>query len=146
MKRSEALKILREDVQGQSYLSWLEVKKGVLPHNKSLVAENQDLIQEFTTLMRYVAHQLPKLRGVEITMDQAAQVVSSHVIGFDFMIVMVCSAIHNDLCFGFAEFDGGVGAFFFLCGGLGPKPQLLLCWFGTTTTTILCGGFRAKPP
>ena len=86
MKRSEALKILREDVQGQSYLSWLEVKKGVLPHNKSLVAENQDLIQEFTTLMRYVAHQLPKLRGVEITMDQAAQVVSSHVIGFDFMI------------------------------------------------------------
>jgi ankyrin repeat protein len=87
MKRiEEALEILTENVQQTSYLSWLTIKKGVLAHNISSVAENQNLIQEFTTLMRYVAHQLPKLQGVEITMDQAAQVVSSHVIGFDFMI------------------------------------------------------------
>jgi hypothetical protein len=78
MKRiEEALEILTENVQQTSYLSWLTIKKGVLAHNISSVAENQNLIQEFVTLMRYVAHQLPKLQGVEITMDQAAQVVSS---------------------------------------------------------------------
>ena len=57
-----------------------------MAHNISSVAQDQSLIQEFTTLMRYLAHQLAKPQGVEITMDQAAQVVSSPQVGFDFMI------------------------------------------------------------
>lgn len=64
---------------------WLGTKKGVLPHNIESVAMDQDLIQEFVTLMQYVTHQLAKVGNV-ITMDQAAQVVASPGADFNYMI------------------------------------------------------------
>ena len=85
MKKKEALTILQQGGQQTSYLMWLGTKKGVLPHNIESVAMDQDLIQEFVTLMQYVTHQLAKVGNV-ITMDQAAQVVASPGADFNYMI------------------------------------------------------------
>ena len=86
MKKKEALTILQQGGQQTSYLMWLGTKKGVLAHNIESVEMDQDLIQEFVTLMHYVTHQLAKVKGNVITMDQAAQVVASPGADFNYMI------------------------------------------------------------